>query len=203
MRLRLASLFVLVAGAMSAHANLIVNGSFEDGNFVPNGDNTMSLAAGATDITGWKVVNDPVAWIADPNPFNGWHATDGVKSLDLTGYGGGYGGVAQDIATIAGHQYHLEFDFGVHQAYGDASVSVNVGTGDTGYTLHSENGVLWERILYDFTAFADTTTLSLIHNFDGGQGTGIDNVVLVETVPEPATLSLLALAPLALRRRRK
>jgi len=39
-------------GAAAAHANLLSNGSFESGSFVNQGNDTMSLAAGSTAITG-------------------------------------------------------------------------------------------------------------------------------------------------------
>ena len=195
-------LALCLAGAVAAHANLIINGSFEDGSFVANGDNAMSLPNGSTAITGWIVNPGTVAWIADPNPFNGYHASDGIKSLDLTDYSGNFGGVHQVFATAIGQSYKVEFDLGANSAYGDASVSVNVGQGDSGYTLHSDSGQVWEHETYTFTATSTTTDLLFVHNFDGGNATGLDNVS-VEAVPEPMTLSLLALAPLALRRRRK
>ena len=82
------AIFLCFAFAASvAHANLIVNGSFENGSFVPNGQNTMSLPVGSTNMTGWTVFNDTVAWISDPNPFAGIHASNGIRSLDLADYG--------------------------------------------------------------------------------------------------------------------
>src|SRR5260221_9864525 len=71
--------------ATAAHANLLSNGSFELGSFVNQGNDTMSLAAGSTVITGWKVVGDTTAWIGPANPF-GLAASDGSFFLDLTNY---------------------------------------------------------------------------------------------------------------------
>lgn len=204
MRFRALSIALLASITVTAQANLIVNGSFEDGAFNPNGDNTMSLPNGSTAMTGWTVDPGTVAWISDPNPFNGYHASDGIKSLDLTDYSGNFGGVHQSFATVVGGAYMVEFDLGAHSSYGDASLSVNVGQGDTGYTLHSDSGMLWEHQTYNFVATSTTTDLLFVHNFDGGNATGLDNVVVTMTsVPEPASMALLALAPLALRRRRK
>ena len=54
--------------ASAADANLLVNGSFEDGNFVNPGSATMSLPIGSTAITGWSTVGDTLAWIGTGNP---------------------------------------------------------------------------------------------------------------------------------------
>jgi hypothetical protein len=70
----------------SAHAqNLLVNGSFEAGAFSDSGNGTQQLLAGSTDMSGWTVMTDDVAWITNANPF-GVTASEGVMCLDLTGY---------------------------------------------------------------------------------------------------------------------
>lgn len=75
-------LCALLLGAAAAHANLLSNGSFESGNFVNQGSDTMSLAVGSTTISGWTVVTDTTAWIGPTNPF-GLSASDGSFFLDL------------------------------------------------------------------------------------------------------------------------
>ena len=73
---------------LPAYGNLLINGSFELGSFVADpshpGDDTMSLAVGATDMTGWTVENAALAWIGSSNPFV-LTASDGGYFLDLTG----------------------------------------------------------------------------------------------------------------------
>jgi hypothetical protein len=93
----------IALAASAAHANLLVNGSFEQGNHTNDGNNTETLLPGATDITGWTTVGSHVSWIADPNPF-GLTAQDGSRFLDLTGYtvGAPFGGVTQTITTTPG-----------------------------------------------------------------------------------------------------
>lgn len=190
----------LLAGA--AHANLITNGSFEEGVLVPNGDNTMALNPGSTDITGWVVQNSSVAWIADPNPFNGVAASDGVRSLDLTGYSEGPGGVSQSFGTVVGAEYTVTFDQGANPAYGQSTIRVLAAGDSEDFTLTSNNGQLWATRTWTFTAVSSVTTLEIGHYFGGDVYTGLDNVVVTgQPVPEPATLSLLALVPMALRRR--
>ena len=100
---------------LPAYSNLLQNGSFESGNFVPDADDTMPLAVGATDMTGWTVQNASLAWIGPSNPF-GLTASDGGYFLDLSGYhdNAPYAGVlqAQSISTTIGAQYRVSLDIG-------------------------------------------------------------------------------------------
>ncbi len=204
MNYRTLTTLAVISAAFVSHANLLVNGSFEDGDFHADANNTMDLAPGATNMTGWTVSSANVAWITDPNPFSGIYATDGVRSLDLTSYEEDAGGVVQTLATNIGWTYTIEFDLGANSAYGDASISVNTGGADTDFTLHSDAGQVWEHHSVDFVATAASTDILLVHRNAQYKYTGLDNVsVSVESVPEPMTMAVLALAPLALRRRRK
>jgi hypothetical protein len=99
--------------ASASQANLLVNGSFEDGNFVNPGNATMSLPIGSTAISGWTTVGDTLAWIGTGNPW-GLTANDGARFLDLTDLAAGapFGGVTQAVATTPGASYLLSFDLG-------------------------------------------------------------------------------------------
>ena len=59
----IAILSILLSASQLAQANLVTNGSFESGAFVPNADNTMSLPNGSTAMTGWTVIADSLSWI--------------------------------------------------------------------------------------------------------------------------------------------
>lgn len=102
-------------GASAVHANLVANGSFESGAFVNQGNDTMSLSAGSTTITGWTVVTDTTAWIGPTNPW-GLSASDGGYFLDLTNYqtGAPFAGLilTQVISTTPSATYALSFDLG-------------------------------------------------------------------------------------------
>src|SRR5947209_12925175 len=113
----LLSTALLAAGA--AHANLLVNGGFENGAFVNEGNDTMSPGPGSTVITGWTVVTDTTAWIGPTNPF-GLSANEGSFFLDLTNYqpGAPFAGVSQAIATTPGATYSLSFDLGSSTFWG-------------------------------------------------------------------------------------
>jgi hypothetical protein len=195
------SLWALVAVGVAlpphSYANLIVNGSFESGIFVPDAQDTMSLAVGATDMTGWTVQNAALAWIGPSNPF-GLTASDGDYFLDLSGYhdNAPYGGVlqSQTIATTVGAQYRLSFDIGTSPPYDSAPVSVQVTAGSASAVFTSTPSLInqWEPFDFDFTATSPNTSISLV----GQAGTnekyiGLDNVSLT-MIPEPGTLTLIA-----------
>lgn len=191
-------LTVAVLGVgLPSYANLLSNGSFESGNFVPDANGTMSLAIGATDMTGWTVQNASLAWIGPSNPF-GLSASDGSYFLDLSGYhdNAPYGGVlqSQTISTTIGAQYRLSLEIGTDPLYDSAPVSVLVTAGSASTTFTStpviNNG--WDLFFFDFTATSANTSIS----FDGLASTdqkyiGLDNVS-VTLIPEPGTMALVA-----------
>ena len=90
------------AGAW-ADTNLVVNGSFELGNFSPWGYDSATELVGTSDISGWTVINNSAAWIGGGNPW-GLAAPDGSKFLDLTEFrsSGTLAAVRQTIATVPG-----------------------------------------------------------------------------------------------------
>lgn len=180
---------VLIAAAFLApmsRANLITNGSFEDGNFVPNGQNVMSLGVTSTTMTGWTVYQDAVSWVGDPNPFNGAHASDGSKSLDLTDYQDGppYGGVRQSLLTTPGVRYRVSFDLGTHPTW-TAYASINVSAAGNGQTFSSASGSQqkWDTYSWEFTANSASTELTLVGVDQTYAYIGLDNVVVTPVGP--------------------
>jgi MYXO-CTERM domain-containing protein len=206
MPVRSIAFVLIVAGSCSAEG--FTNPSFETGNFTNNhpGDNTTTLGVGATNIDGWTVISAEVAWIGDPNPF-ALFASDGSRFLDLTSYPGGAGGVKQDLVTIPGYLYTIEFDLGSRAAYGDAFLSVRASDaqGEAGvaqYTQLGQSAARWERNSFEFTAREAVTSISFIHDFGGSNYTGLDNITVRSVAPAPGALAVLGLAGLAGRRRR-
>lgn len=208
--IKLAALAFAPFLAQPAMAATIVNGSFEAGNFAPISQQTMTLAAGDTDITGWTVNSDFIAWIGTGNPWN-LSASEGDRFLDLTDYQNGapFGRLSQTIATDIGATYEVSFDVGSSLQYSvPVAVEVSAGGSSTVFTTSnlSQNDA-WETGTFTFTATSSTTELG----FGGQSGTsyiGLDNVSISTVsapVPLPASalllLGALSASALGLRKR--
>jgi hypothetical protein len=186
-------------GALSAAAELILNGSFENlGNtFVADGYGLMPLPAGSTNIPGWTTTAAELAWVSNTNTF-GAATPFGVFSLELTGYHDArpYGGVMQTIATVPGQQYRLSLALGSNADYpgagGQKSVSVCVDSASTTFTLSPTNasGNLWSDFSFTFTA-GSTSSVVRIGGLVSGGGVylGLDNVSVTPDSSPPATNS--------------
>jgi len=210
--LRLLALLAPLAAA-PAHANLLVNGSFESGAFVNQGNDTMSLNAGSTVISGWTVVTDTTAWIGPSNPF-GLHANDGSFFLDLTNYetGAPFAGVSQVVATIPGAVYSLSFDLGSSTFWGrpDSLTASAAGTSTNFAAPLTGTNNDWQHETMNFTAIGATTTVTL-QGATGVAYIGLDNASVdlvslpVDAVPEPETWALFVggLGGMALVARRR
>ena len=183
----------LAAGGL-AHANLLTNGSFELGTFIPDPNDTQTFTAGATTMTGWTTVGNFVSRIGATNPFL-LSAQDGSFFLDLTGYHTGtpFGGVTQTVATTPGQQYELSFYLGSYTArWGGPPVSILASAGGTSQTFTdsaSTRSSTWTRETLAFTATGSSTLITLT-GAAGVQYIGLDNVSL-NPVPEPSTWVML------------
>ena len=201
--------FILVAFGGAAQANLITNGSFETGNFSPvDMNDTVSLPAGSTNITGWTVIGQSgsLVWIGPSNPF-GLTATNGDYFLDLQGYSGSppYGGVSQSLTTTPGATYLVTFDLGSSPQWG-LQDGLTVYAGSASQVFNSTNSGTqrnrWESESFGFTA----TGTSPVLTFQGKSGLfyiGLDNVDVTQTsapgAPGPAPgVGLLGLTSLLL-----
>jgi hypothetical protein len=183
-----------LAGGAAPCAAQVINGSFENGTFTPDGNNLMSLQPGSTAIAGWTVFGGELVWANTPNPFVE-NAADGQFWLDLTGYhdAAPYGGVTQTVATVPGTSYRLSYVLGVKQSdpnfSGPISVAVVAGSDSTTSTYNPPGtGVQWGTFNLDFTANAATTALSF-QGMSGIRYIGLDNIQL-SPVPEPSALVL-------------
>lgn len=171
----------LASTSALAGDNLFQNPSFELGAFSPNGDNTTVVNVGATAITGWQVVGAQIAWIDMPNPFS-LTPSEGTRFLDLTGYPGGFGGVAQTIPTSPGTLYQVQFDQGsgvFGSSFLRALASDSQGTFQS--VDFTEVGIAtsrWNSHSFDFVARETSTTITFGHLFGTGNYTGLDNVAL-------------------------
>jgi choice-of-anchor C domain-containing protein len=206
-----------------AKANLIVNGSFENGTFAdPDiiAGHFVDLVPGDTKLTGWTVSVGKVNWHrADPSFVS--PARDGTKMIDLINNGGLGGTLTQTFATTAGTQYELAFWLaGPNVGFENPrTVRVNLGNGsdhDLTTAASPSNQTTWERKTVLFTATAASTTLSFVDPPPTPGtvfwGAFIDDVSVVEAgggpdpggapVPLPSTLLLLGAGLVALGARR-
>jgi hypothetical protein len=189
-------LVAAAATSFGASAAIVTNGSFEDiTNFVPDGNDTMSLGPGSNAMPGWTVVNGILAWIGPTNPFNGLTAQNGGYFLDLTGYHDNvpYGGVSQSIATTVGGKYALTFWLGSSAQYGvPDSIAASAGSASGIFTsTDPTSNNAWQLETLLFTATGPSTLISLVGN-SGDHYIGLDNVA-VEAVPEPSTWAMMIL----------
>ena len=210
----IACLGLLIGVTGMAQANLITNGSFEDGNYSSSAPFMTLSASDASPIEGWTVAIGSVDWI------NGyWQASGlvGTKSLDLAGYQQ-HGLIISDPFNIEeGKTYRVQFDMAGNpdQRYDKTLVSVSFGdaSGISHYFTFDQNGntkaqMGWETKFFDFVAFeSGATVISFGDTTVGGDswGAAIDNVsVDLAPIPEPSTFLLLGggIAGLAIYMRR-
>ncbi len=190
-----------------AQANLILNGSFEAGNFNYSGSGWSynSVPAGdSTTVTGWTATESGFDWhrAVEFGP-----AYDGDFMIDLT-YGSAIGGIAQTFATTAGQLYAVSFALAAPQLSLQnprlVDVTVAGNTYSFGKAASATWPMTWEMETFTFTATGDTTTLAFTGGSANYWGPAIDDVCVI-AVPEPATyfagLSLLALMSAASRRK--
>jgi choice-of-anchor C domain-containing protein len=145
--------------------NLIVNGSFEDGDFSPvNSGSWVTVLAGQPKLTGWTIGGGGVDWHneAELSP-----AFDGSRTIDLNRSGGGLadtGTLSQTFATIPGASYELVFHLaGPHPWFPDprqVEVTVAGATYDASTGVSPQNALEWEEFVIAFTATDAATTLT-------------------------------------------
>lgn len=187
----------LLASAATAGAATLVNGSFEIGTDPNPSFSTQS--AGSTAITGWTVGGFGVDYVG-----NYWMASDGVRSIDLSALNSG--SVSQTFDTVIGSAYTVLFDLSGNPDGGvgtrTAVVSIagslpGVRTYSVG-PANSTTAMNWETFSYEFTAFANTSTLVFASAEYNPFGPALDNVSVNLTgggtgadVPEPASWALM------------
>jgi len=182
-------IFLLTGNAL---ANLIANGSFEDGSG-PGTNSFVTVHSGDSDITGWTVGGDGVDWHSNvelKSPQNGAYLVD----LNLNGPSK-TNTLSQTFATEVNAKYTLTFWLAAPNR--GNSVNVNIAGSDTLFSqaASSNADLTWGEKTLTFAAIAPTTTLTFSNLEETGYYWGplLDNVSVakVSSVPLPSALLLL------------
>ena len=182
-------------------ANLIQNGSFENG---ANPGLFQTINAVSTVITGWTVSQGSIDYIGTV-----WQASNGVRSLDLSG--GNAGRIQQTFNTTVGKTYRVTFDLAGNPNTSPTIKQMRIsaaGSSDNfsfDITGKSTTNMGWLSKSWDFTANSTTTTLEFISLTNSFDGPALDNVSVIAlsspppSIPEPSSvLGLLSLGVLGI-----
>jgi Protein of unknown function (DUF642)/PEP-CTERM motif len=170
----------------STPTNIVTNGSFENPKLNNGGWGLFNS------IEGWNVLEGSQGNIEVQNNAAG-KAFDGNQLVELDSTG--VSGIFQNLATVIGQTYKLEFAFSPRP--GVAENTLNVKWGDKLVDTLTANGAslgetMWKTFTYNLVATSTTTRLSF-DNFgekSDSLGTYIDKVSVsaAQSVPEPASV---------------
>ena len=161
----------LAVGTAQAAVNLVTNGSFETGDF------TGWTQIGNTGFTGVECPGAPFAGPGDGN------------CDAFFGPVGSTGGITQNLTTVAGVRYLIEFDFDPDGGT-PSSFSATFG-GTTLISVNNPPNTPYQVL--GFTATATGATTALTFNFRDDPGFLKLDSVAVAQAPEPGTMALLGI----------
>ncbi len=200
---RAGSLVAIAAMAVASQANLFSNGGFEaystsaaDGGGI--GPGYFTYNAGNAGLNDWTIGGTSVDIVTVPPGIYPIFA--GNASLDLLGTPGP-GSISQSIATVVGQSYDISFWAQANAAGINQTVNleaIGAATQSTSFTVAVGT---WTQYTWSFVADSASTNIRFSSDpLNAGNGnTFIDNV---EAVPEPMSMTALALGLAALARRR-
>jgi choice-of-anchor C domain-containing protein len=152
------------------------NGDFENGNFT--GTIYTSLAAGASNLTGWNVGDAGIDWLGSHTKAN-----TGTRSLDLNQMNAG--SVSQAFATTPGSSYQVSFALAGNPVCGPVTKALSVSAANSQSTYsfnttgYSTSNPGWVNQTFRFQATSSLTTLTFSSQDQGSScGPLIDTVSL-------------------------
>ena len=184
----------ITPGNRSAYAATFANGSFEMG---INPGQLLILPDGSTSLPGWTVVGGTIDYIGSL-----WDASDGSRSLDLSGMEAGR--IEQTFDTILGARYQVLFDLAGNPESAPVERRLRVAaTGSTAqdYSFDATGkrftAMGWQTMAYNFTAISSSTTLLFTSLTNTPYGPALDNVRVTVTTnpPSPTHVPTPALLP--------
>ena len=186
------AIVVMLALLSQANAtNLILNGSFELGK--DPGSSFITLYAVNNDIQNWTVTTGSIDYIGGY-----WQASDGLRSIDLSGYyQAGEIEVSQPFQTVIGQQYLLTFDMAGNPDDNQKikNLSITIAGQSQNFTFDAtgktRTNMGWITKSFVFNATDINTTLKFTSLMGTSAfGPALDNVS-VSAIPEPGTFLLL------------
>lgn len=192
-----AAVFALL-GPVSAHANLISNGSFKSPVittiwYEDYGANTGDPNYGGPTIPDWTITTNNVDIVSDlsSTPL----AADGNQYLDLVGTGS-TGGISQSFNTTLGQTYSLSFDYGNNPwSTSTASALINVLVGGLTTTITHDTSttsvINWTPFFATFVGTGDPMMLSFVNSVGGNNGGVLLDNISVTATPLPSTWTML------------
>lgn len=202
-------LFLVLGVSTSAHANLILNGSFENNDIRSN--SWKAFTAGT--VEGWSGTNMEL-W----DNFQRLNAFDGSQYAELNANGnGGRYSIFQTFSTEAGNTYDVSFAYAARRSGESFQLDILSDTNSVLYSQVFDDHAIksWSEFYGDFVAQTALTTIRFSTINTGTYGNFVDDIVVTAapsftasvssvSVSEPASLAiLLPLSALALIRRKR